>query len=139
MNLNNFTIKSQEAIQKAVEIASNNSNQSIETLHLMKGIMNVDGSVAEFLFNKLGVNSNSLRSSIDREINMLPKVSGGEPYLSRECNEVLVKAEEYSKKSGDQFVAMESIIMAMIMVKNRVRQFLKDVGISDLISKSNFP
>ena len=93
--------------------------------------MNVDGSVAEFLFNKLGVNSNSLRSSIDREINMLPKVSGGEPYLSRECNEVLVKAEEYSKKSGDQFVAMESIIMAMIMVKNRVSQFLKDVGISE--------
>ena len=131
MNLNNFTIKSQEAIQKAVEIAKSNSNQSIETLHLMKGIMEVDGSVAEFLFNKLGVNGNSLRSSIDREINMLPKVSGGEPYLSRECNEVLTKAEEYSKKSGDQFVAMESIIMAMVMVKNRVGQFLKDVGVSE--------
>ena len=131
MNLNNFTIKSQEAIQKAVEIANRNSNQSIETLHLLKGVIGVDGSVAEFLFNKLGANVTILNSSIDREIDMLPKVSGGEPYLSRECNEVLTKAEEYSKKSGDQFVALESIIMAMVVVKNRVAQFLKDAGVTE--------
>ncbi len=131
MNLNNFTIKSQEAIQKAVEIANRNSNQSIETLHLLKGVIGVDGSVVEFLFNKLGANVTILNSSIDREIDMLPKVSGGEPYLSRECNEVLIKAEEYSKKSGDQFVALESIIMAMVVVKNRVAQFLKDAGVTE--------
>ena len=131
MNLNNFTIKSQEAIQKAVEIANRNSNQSIETLHLLKGVMEVDGSVAEFLFNKLGVNVNQLTYSINREIEMLPKVSGGEPYLSRESNEVLTKAEDYSNKCGDQFVAMESIIMALLLVKNRVSQFLKDAGITE--------
>ncbi|MBR4962487.1 MAG: AAA family ATPase, partial [Muribaculaceae bacterium] len=131
MNMNNFTIKSQEAIQKAVEIANRNSNQSIETLHLLKGVMGIEGSVAEFLFNKLGANVSLLTNLIDREIDSLPKVSGGEPYLSRECNEVLTKAEEYSKKCGDQFVALESIIMAMVMVKNRVNQFLKDVGITE--------
>ena len=131
MNLNNFTIKSQEAIQKAVEIANRNSNQSIETLHLLKGVMEVDGSVAEFLFNKLGANVNQLTYSINREIEMLPKVSGGEPYLSRESNEVLTKAEDYSNKCGDQFVAMESIIMALLLVKNRVSQFLKDAGITE--------
>ncbi len=131
MNMNNFTIKSQEAIQKAVEIANRNSNQSIETLHLLKGVMGIEGSVAEFLFNKLGANVSLLTNLIDREIDSLPKVSGGEPFLSRECNEVLTKAEEYSKKCGDQFVALESIIMAMVMVKNRVNQFLKDVGITE--------
>ncbi|MBR3608265.1 MAG: ATP-dependent chaperone ClpB [Bacteroidales bacterium] len=131
MNLNNFTIKSQEAIQKAVEIANRNSNQSIETLHLLKGVMEVDGSVAEFLFNKLGANVNQLTYSINREIEMLPKVSGGEPYLSRESNEVLTKAEDYSNKCGDQFVAMESIIMALLLVKNKVSQFLKDAGITE--------
>ena len=94
MNLNNFTIKSQEAIQKAVEIANRNSNQSIEALHLLKGVMGVEGSVAEFLFNKLGANTGLLNNLIDREIESLPKVNGGEPYLSRECNEVLTKAEE---------------------------------------------
>ena len=131
MNLNNFTIKSQEAIQKAVEIANRNSNQSIETLHLLKGVMGVEGSVAEFLFNKLGANTGLLNNLIDREIESLPKVNGGEPYLSRECNEVLTKAEEYSKKCGDQFVALESIIMAMVLVKNRVGQILKDVGVTE--------
>ena len=131
MNLNNFTIKSQEAIQKAIEIASRNNNQSIETLHLLKGVMGIEGSVAEFLFNKLGANVALLTNLTDREIETLPKVSGGEPYLSRECNEVLTKAEEYSKKCGDQFVALESIIMAMVLVKNRVSQFLKDAGITE--------
>ncbi|MBR5240431.1 MAG: AAA family ATPase, partial [Muribaculaceae bacterium] len=131
MNLNNFTIKSQEAIQKAVEIANRTSNQSIETIHLLKGVMEVDGSVAEFLFNKLGTNVSLLTNSIEREIEMLPRVNGGEPYLSRESNEVLAKGEEYSKKCGDQFVALESIIMAMVLVKNRAGQLLKDAGVSE--------
>ncbi len=131
MNMNNFTIKSQEAIQKAVEIANRNNNQSIETLHLLKGVMGIEGSVAEFLFNKLGANVSLLTNLVDREIDTLPKVNGGEPYLSRECNEVLTKAEEYSKKCGDQFVALESIIMSMVMVKNRVSQFLKDAGVTE--------
>ena len=131
MNMNNFTIKSQEAIQKAVEIANRNNNQSIETLHLLKGVMGIEGSVAEFLFNKLGANVSLLTNLVDREIDTLPKVNGGEPYLSRECNEVLTKAEEYSKKCGDQFVALESIIMSLVMVKNRVSQFLKDAGVTE--------
>ena len=131
MNFNNFTIKSQEAVQKALDIAKRNSNQSIEPVHLFKGIMETDGSVADFLFNKIGANSQMLKSSIDREIGMLPKVNGGEAYLSRECNSVLEKAVEYSKKCGDQFVSMESIIMALLLTKSKVATFMKDAGISE--------
>ena len=131
MNFNNFTIKSQEAVQKALDIAKRNSNQSIEPVHLFKGIMETDGSVADFLFNKIGANTQMLKSSIDREIEMLPKVNGGEAYLSRECNSVLEKAVEYSKKCGDQFVSMESIIMALLLTKSKVATFMKDAGISE--------
>ena len=131
MNFNNFTIKSQEAVQKALDIAKRNSNQSIEPVHLFKGIMETDGSVADFLFNKIGANTQMLKSSIDREIGMLPKVNGGEAYLSRECNSVLEKAVEYSKKCGDQFVSMESIIMALLLTKSKVATFMKDAGISE--------
>lgn len=91
MNFDNFTIKSQEAIQKAVEIVRNHNEQSIEPVHLLKGILQVGESLTSYLFQKLGVNAGLLNSQVDREIESLPKVNGGEPYLSREANDALQK------------------------------------------------
>ena len=96
MNFNNFTIKSQEAVQKAVEITSANGQQAIEPVHLLKGVVDVGESLVNYIFQKLGVNVNLLKTAVDREIASLPKVSGGEPYLSREANAVLQKASDYS-------------------------------------------
>ncbi|MEG2163650.1 MAG: ATP-dependent chaperone ClpB [Bacteroidales bacterium] len=131
MNFNNFTIKSQEAVQKAIEIAQQNGNQAIEPMHLLKGVMDIGNSVTDYLFQKLGVNTQTLKSNIDREIEMLPKVSGGEPYLSRSSNEVLQKATDYSNKTGDQFVALESILMALFLIKSNVSDFMKNSGITE--------
>ena len=131
MNFNNFTIKSQEAVQKAVEITSANGQQAIEPVHLLKGVVDVGESLVNYIFQKLGVNVNLLKTAVDREIASLPKVSGGEPYLSREANAVLQKASDYSSKMGDQFVALESILMALLQTKSSASSFMKDAGISE--------
>lgn len=132
MNFNNFTIKSQEAIQKAVQITSQKGQQSIEPAHLLKGVLQEGESLVNYIFQKLGVNINQLTSSIDRLIDGYPKVSGGnEPYLSREANEVLQKAIDYSSKMGDQFVSLEAIIMALLKTKGSVSDLMKDAGIAE--------
>ena len=131
MNFNNFTIKSQEAIQRAVQITSQHNQQSIEPVHLLKGILEIGESLTGYLFQKLGVNGNLLKSLADREIESLPKVSGGEPYLSRTSNDVLQRAIDYSSKSGDQFVSLESMLMALLLVKSSVSSFMKDAGITE--------
>ena len=131
MNFNNFTIKSQEAIQKAVEITSANGQQAIEPVHLLKGVIDVGESLVNYIFQKLGINVNLLKTTVDREIASLPKVSGGEPYLSREANTVLQKASDYSSKMGDQFVALESILMALLQTKSSASSFMKDAGITE--------
>ncbi len=131
MNFNNFTIKSQEAVQKAVEITSANGQQAIEPVHLLKGVVDVGESLVNYIFQKLGVNVNLLKTAVDREIASLPKVSGGEPYLSREANAVLQKASDYSSKIGDQFVALESILMALLQTKSSASSFMKDAGINE--------
>lgn len=131
MNFNNFTIKSQEAVQKAVEITSANGQQAIEPVHLLKGVVDVGESLVNYIFQKLGVNVNLLKIAIDREIASLPKVSGGEPYLSRDANTVLQKASDYSSKMGDQFVALESILMALLQTKSSASSFMKDAGINE--------
>ena len=131
MNFNNFTIKSQEAVQKAVEITSANGQQAIEPVHLLKGVVDVGESLVNYIFQKLGVNVNLLKTAVDREIASLPKVSGGEPYLSRETNAVLQKASDYSSKMGDQFVALESILMALLQTKSSASSFMKDAGINE--------
>ena len=131
MNFNNFTIKSQEAVQKAVEITSANGQQAIEPVHLLKGVVDVGESLVNYIFQKLGVNVNLLKTADDREIASLPKVSGGEPYLSREANAVLQKASDYSSKMGDQFVALESILMALLQTKSSASSFMKDAGINE--------
>ena len=131
MNFNNFTIKSQEAVQKAGEITSANGQQAIEPVHLLKGVVDVGESLVNYIFQKLGVNVNLLKTAVDREIASLPKVSGGEPYLSREANAVLQKASDYSSKMGDQFVALESILMALLQTKSSASSFMKDAGINE--------
>ena len=131
MNFNNFTIKSQEAVQKAVDMATRHNQQSIEPTHLLLGVMDVGESLVGYLFQKLGVNTSLLKSSLDRELEMLPKVSGGEPYLSRESNTVLQKAVDYSAKLGDQFVPLEAIVMAVLQTSCTASKLLKDVGVAE--------
>ena len=131
MNFNNFTIKSQEAIQKAVEIAKGAGNQAIEPVHLLKGILTEGDSLLTFIFQKVGANASQVAGSIDRSIESEPKVSGGEPYLSRTSNDVLQKALDVAKKQGDQYVTIEAILLGIFLVKSSASQILKDAGLTE--------
>ncbi|MTU29096.1 ATP-dependent chaperone ClpB [Parabacteroides merdae] len=131
MNLNNFTIKSQEAVQQAVQLATQNGQQAIEAVHLLKGVIMTGESVTNFIFQKLGVNIQNLNRVLDAQIGSLPKVSGGEPYLSSEANAVLQKAIGYSSKMGDQYVSLEPIILALFTEKSTASQILKDAGMTE--------
>ncbi|MDL2245506.1 ATP-dependent chaperone ClpB [Parabacteroides sp. OttesenSCG-928-J18] len=131
MNLNNFTIKSQEAVQQAVQLTARNSQQAIEAAHLLKAVIMTGESVTNFLFQKLGVNIQNLNLALDRQIESYPKVSGGEPYLSREANAVLQKAIDYSGKMGDQYVSLEHIILALLTENSTASQMLKDAGVTE--------
>ena len=131
MNFNNFTIKSQEAIQKAVEIAKGAGNQAIEPVHLLKGILTEGDSLLTFIFQKVGANASQVAGSIDRAIESEPKVSGGEPYLSRTSNDVLQKALDVAKKQGDQYVTIEAILLGIFLVKSSASQILKDAGLTE--------
>ena len=131
MNLNNFTIKAQEAVQQAVQLATQNGQQAIEAVHLLKGVIMTGESVTNFIFQKLGVNIQNLNRVLDAQISSLPKVSGGEPYLSSEANTVLQKAIGYSSKMGDQYVSLEPIILALFTEKSTASQILKDAGMTE--------
>ncbi len=131
MNFNNFTIKAQEAIQKAVDYTTRHGGQSVEPVHLLRGVIDVGDSLVDFVFQKMSVNKSSLLQGLDRSMASQPKVSGGEPYLSREANEVLQRASDYSAKLGDQFVALESVLMALFLVKSEASTFLKDAGVTE--------
>lgn len=131
MNFNNFTIKSQEAIQKAVEIVKEKGQQSIEPAHLLLGIIMTGENVVNFLFQKLGANPGHLTSVLSKEIDSLPKVSGGEPYLSRDSNADLEKAQDLAKKMGDQFVSIEHLLLAVLSGKSSAAQMLKDAGVNE--------
>ncbi|MBD9167153.1 MAG: ATP-dependent chaperone ClpB [Parabacteroides johnsonii] len=131
MNLNNFTIKAQEAVQQAVQLATQNGQQAIEAVHLLKGVIMTGESVTNFIFQKLGVNIQNLNRVLDAQISSLPKVSGGEPYLSSEANAVLQKAIDYSSKMGDQYVSLEPIILALFTEKSTASQILKDAGVTE--------
>ena len=104
MNFNNFTIKSQEAVQEAINLAQSRGQQAIETAHILYGVMKVGENVTNFIFQKLGLNGQQIALVLDKQIDSFPKVSGGEPYLSREANEVFQKATQYPKEMGDEFV-----------------------------------
>ena len=131
MNFNNFTIKSQEAIQKAVEITRSNGQQAIEPVHILKAVVEEGDSLVKFIFQKIGANVNQLNSMVDNAIAAEPKVSGGEPYLSRTSNDVLQKSIDIAKKMGDEYVTLEAIIMALFEIKSNASSILKDLGVTE--------
>lgn len=136
MNFNNFTIKSQEAVQKAVDTVKEKGQQSIETSHLLMGVIMTGENVVNFLFQKLGVNLSHLVNVLNNEIESFPRVSGGEPYLSRESNAALDKATSISKQMGDQYVSLEHILLGILTTRNSAAQIMKDAGISENELKS---
>ncbi len=132
MNFNNFTIKSQEAIQKAFEITKGNGNQVIEPVHILKGVMSEGESLVKFIFAKVGANISQLSSQVDREIASLPKVSGGgEPYLSRYSNDVLQRSLDIAKKQGDEYVTLEALLLALFDVNSPASTIMKDAGLGE--------
>ncbi|MFV0390299.1 MAG: ATP-dependent chaperone ClpB [Paludibacteraceae bacterium] len=131
MNFNNFTTKSQDAVQEAINIAQSKGQQLIEAPHLLKAIILKSEDVVQFLFGKIGVYTSSVIPLVDKAIDNYPKVSGGEPYLSRETNEVLQKAIDLSSKAGDRFVSIEYLLLALLKTKNEGGKILKETGISD--------
>ncbi|MDR1372999.1 MAG: ATP-dependent chaperone ClpB [Dysgonamonadaceae bacterium] len=131
MNFNNFTIKAQEVVQHSIDLARIKSQQAIEPAHLMKSIIDEAESITNFLFQKLGVNIAQINTVLDKEIDSVPRVSGGEPYLSRETNVVLQKAVDLSAKRGDQYVSIELIILALLLETSSVSTILKDAGVTE--------
>lgn len=131
MNLNNFTIKSQEAIQKAFEIAQGFNHQAIEPAHILKGVLEQTENITGYLLRKLGVNPSTFDAVLDRMLESYPKVSGGEPYLSSTSSKVLQKAMEFSKGMGDQFVSIEHILLGLITAGEQVGQMMKDAGMTE--------
>ena len=129
MNFNNFTIKSQEALQHAFQVAMGNNQQAIETGHLLKGLIQEAESVVLFLFRKLGVNTNILVQAVDKLIESYPKVTGGEQYLSGTVNRVLQKSLGLAQEMGDQFVSVEHVLLALLDAGDQVSQMLKDSGV----------
>jgi len=131
MNFNNFTIKAQEAVQEAVNLVQQNGQQMIEPAHLMAGIMKVGENVTNFIFQKMGVNAQNFQNIVMSEAMSKPKVSGGEPYLDRVTNEVMQKAVSISKDMGDEFVSLEPMILALLLVDSSVSKMMKDMGFTE--------
>ena len=131
MNFNNFTIKSQEAVQGAINLVQRYGQQQIEPAHIMSAVMDVGENVVNFIFQKLGMNKQNISAQIEREIASYPKVSGGEPYLSRSSNDVFMKATEYMTEMKDEYVTLEHIILALLTVKSKVSEILKNEGMTE--------
>ena len=131
MNFNNFTIKSQEALQKAIELTRNAGNQAIEPVHLLKAVMTEGESLISFIFSKIGANAQAVMRQVDAKIASEPKVSGGEPYLSRTSNDVLQRAVDIAKKQGDEYVTLEALLMAIFAVNSPASAILKDAGLTE--------
>ena len=129
MTLDKFTIKAQEAVQQAVNCAQMNGQQAIEPVHLLKGVLEKAKDVTGFLFQKLGANAQQIELLVDQDIKHLPRVEGaGQPYLSNESNQVLVKATDLSQKMGDEFVSCEPILWALLNVNSTASRIMKDAG-----------
>jgi ATP-dependent Clp protease ATP-binding subunit ClpB len=131
MNFNNFTIKAQEAVQKASEITTGNQQQAIEPAHLLKGLLLVDENVITYLLKKLNVNLNRLNDTLDAQIASYPKVSGSDVYLSAASNSVLQKAQSYLKEFKDEFVSVEHILLGILAVNDKTSSALKDSGVNE--------
>ena len=131
MDFNKLTIKSQEAVQEALNLVRQNGQQQVETAHLLLGVLKVGDSIVNFLFQKLGVNSRLIEQLAEKQIQSYPKVSGGEPYISRETEAVLNDAIDVAGKQGDEFVTLDSIIISLFRVKSPVASILKDAGVTE--------
>ena len=131
MNLNKFTIKAQEAVQEALNRVQRQGQQAIEPEHLLSGILKVGEQVTSFIFQKLGMKPTLIQQAVDAQIGSLPKVQGGEPYLSREGNEVLTRAEDIAQKNGDEFVSLEHMLQAILTTNCTAAKLLKDAGMTE--------
>lgn len=131
MNFNKFTIKAQEAIQEAINLAQNRGQQAIEPEHLLAGLLKTGENVTGFLFRKLGVNAAQIPGVVDSQIASLPRVQGGEPYLSRTSNEVLNRAQDIATRTGDEFVSLEPMLQALLTVDSTASKILKDAGVTE--------
>ena len=131
MNFNSFTIKSQEAIQKAVELTRAAGQQQIEPVHILKGVMQEGEALINFIFRKIGANPIVVTRQVDDEIARLPKVSGGEPYLSRTSNDLLQKSLDIANKQGDEYVTIEAILLALFVINSSASTILKDAGLTE--------
>ena len=129
MNFNNYTIKSQEAMQQAQQIAQGYTHQQIENAHILKGIFEVDENVTPFLLNKLGVNVEIFKQTLDNIIQSFPKVTGSEIMLSRTAGTTLNDAANIAKKMKDEYVSIEHLLLAMLKSKDDTAQLLKDNGV----------
>ncbi len=131
MNFNNFTIKSQEVIQKAIDYTRQAGQQQIEPVHILKAIISESETIVNFIFQKLGANLNAVNMAIEADIKSLPKVSGGDVVLSRESNDAMLKAQDFSKKNGDEYVSVEAMLMGILMTKCSASRILKDAGVTE--------
>ena len=131
MTFDKFTIKAQEVVQEAVNTAQMNGQQTIEPIHVLKGILTKAKDVSTFIFQKLGVNANQVAMLVDQEIQHLPKVQGGQPYLSNDANSVLTKAMDTAKQMGDEFVSVEPILLALLTVNSIASRILRDAGCNE--------
>ncbi|HXU28009.1 MAG TPA: ATP-dependent Clp protease ATP-binding subunit, partial [Bacteroidia bacterium] len=136
MNFNNFTIKSQEAIQQAVTIATMNGQQAVENGHILKAILQVDDSVTPFILKKLGINEQVFSKTLDSIVNSYPKVSGGQPYLSNAANQTVAKANTYLQEFKDEFVSIEHVLLGILASGDSVSKMMKDLGVTEKDLKS---
>ena len=131
MTFDKFTIKAQEAVQEAVNTAQHNGQQSIEPVHLLKGVMVKAKDVAGYIFQKLGANASQIEMVVDSEIKRLPRVQGGQPYLSNDANTVLQRAQDFAQKNGDEFTSVEPLLLALLQVSSTASRILKDAGMTE--------
>ena len=130
MNMDKYTIKAQEAVQEALKRVQRQGQQAIEPEHLLSGVMQVAEEVTRFIFQKLGMNPTTVQQAVDAQISSLPKVQGGQPYLSQQSSQVLQKAEDLAKKGGDEYVSVEHLLMAIAEVDCTASKILKDMGLT---------
>ena len=131
MTFDKFTIKAQETVQEAVNTAQQNGQQSIEPVHLLKGVMVKAKDVAGYIFQKLGANASQIEMVVDSEIKRLPRVQGGQPYLSNDANTVLQRAQDFAQKNGDEFTSVEPLLLALLQVSSTASRILKDAGMTE--------
>ena len=131
MTFDKFTIKAQEVVQEAVNTAQRNQQQSIEPIHLLKGLLTKAKDVAGYIFQKLGVNMQQVEAVADSELQRLPRVQGGQPYLSNDANAVLQHAQDFAQKNGDEFVSVEPLLLALLQVNGTASRILKDAGMTE--------